>query len=139
VGRSVLCAIINVVVMTIIEKIKETPEEHYNFMNDRLKTQNSVIIRKGYFLYLERMKPRYLIFCICSFMVLFFSWYYVICFAGIYNQSAISWVIAGVISLIIDNCIVQVMLPLFVATIRDLAVYRGILIPLYKLLVKIKL
>jgi len=137
--RSIYCSVINAVIMIVIEKMKETPEEYYNFMNDRLKTQNAVIIRKGYFDYLELMKFRYAMFCTSSFLILFFSWYYVICFAGIYSQSALTWVISGLTSLVIDNCITQVLIPTVVAVTRYLAVNHGYVIWFYKLLVKIKL
>jgi len=136
-GSGAVGNIINSIIMILVGLCIEVPEEHYNYMNNCLKTQNPAVIRKGYYEYLRRMRTRYSVFLSSSFIVIFVSWYYTICFCGIYSQSAIAWVLSGVISLVIDNCIVQVLLPLIVAFLRYLAVNKGIMPFLYKIAVKL--
>ena len=74
------------------------------------------------------MRAKYIMFLTISFIVIVFSWYYVICFCGIYAQSSSAWILAGLLSLVIDNCIIQITIPLIVSIIRYIATEHGIMV-----------
>ena len=74
------------------------------------------------------MRFRHGLFLVSSFLLIIFSWYYVVCFCGIYDQNSTSWILNGVISLLIDNCVVQIIVPLIVSIIRYIATFYGFLV-----------
>lgn len=52
--------------------------------------------------YCRRMKYRYIIWGIITYLIHFFCWYFVMCFCGVYTNSNLDWLKGAFISLMIS-------------------------------------
>ena len=71
------------------------------------------------------MKIRYYFFTIISMIIVLFSWYYLVCFCGIYYSMSMTLMLDNIMSIFLDYFVIQIIISLIVSIIWFKAKFIG--------------
>ena len=82
--------------------------------------ENKKILKQYIVLFIKDLENRYISFIIMVFVILIFSFYYLVCFNRVYPKTQIEWLKSSIVIMIIIQ-IISVLKCLFEASIRTLS------------------
>jgi hypothetical protein len=68
------------------------------------------------------MSVKYIIFYSLVFLIGLFMWYFVTCFCAVYPNSAINWFVGGIISIVLNLFMFEIVVPFIQAGVRYIAI-----------------
>jgi hypothetical protein len=106
------------ILMWIFNPSKQVMENYDNELNYANRNMDQLI--KAYDNLHLSMRMKYIVFIIITSIINLFGFYYVVCFSGVYIQTAVGWVYGCFWGLIIEFMILSLIYPLFLIAIRSL-------------------
>ncbi len=104
--------------MWIFNPNKKVLEEYDSDLNNAGRNIDQIIA--AYKNLESKMKLKYILFSAICLIVNFFGIYYVICFCGIYTESAVGWVYGCLWGLIFEFFVLTFLYPMFLILVRSL-------------------
>jgi hypothetical protein len=106
-SKSIFSFIIGAIPMMVIRFIAKPSLKSQRIVNEYVMSRNKPYIKQGARKYCISMLPRNTIALGLGIILHLICWYYVTAFCAVYVNSSQNWIYGGVLSLIIDWCIVQ--------------------------------